>query len=41
MNPYTIIILNRKCIIHHNVNESGGAKAVAPVEILGIGSSIT
>ena len=27
--------------MHHAVNENGGAKAVAPVEVLGIGSSVT
>ena len=41
MNPYVIILLNSKCIIHHAVNENRGAKAVAPVEELGINSSIT
>ena len=41
MNPYIIILLNCKCIIHHAVNENRGAEAVAPVEVLGIGSSIT
>ena len=28
-------------MIHHVVNENGGAEAVAPAEVLGIGSSIT
>ena len=35
------MFLNHKCIIHHAVNENGGAKAVAPAEVLGVGSSIT
>ena len=34
MNPYVIILLNHKCIIHHAVNENGGPEAVAPVIIL-------
>ena len=41
INPYVIILLNHKCIIHHAVNENGGGEAVTPVEVLGIGSSIT
>ena len=41
MNPCIIILLNCKCIIHHAVNENGGTKAVALVEVLGIISSVT
>ena len=41
MNPYIIILSNCKCIIQHAVNENGGTKTVAPVEVLGISSSIT
>ena len=40
VNPYVIVLLNHKCV-HHAVNENGGAEAVAPVEVLGIGSSVT
>ena len=29
------------CIVHHAVNENGGAKAVAPVEVLRISLSVT
>ena len=28
-------------IVHHAINENKGAKAVAPVEVLGISSSFT
>ena len=35
------MFLNHECIIHQAVNENGGTKAVAPVEVLGVNSSIT
>ena len=41
INPYKVIFLNHKCRMYHVVNENRGEEAVAPAEVLGVGSSVT
>ena len=41
MDPHIVILLNHLCIIHHAVNENGGAETVTHVEVFRIGSSVT
>ena len=41
INLCKIIVLNWNYRIYHAVNENRGTEAVAPAEVLGVGSSIT